>query len=164
MFSHPSFSTPGNCMSASSFQIVKFFVPIYSICSSSTNYTSANRILLWLWEISPSAVGYWPGSAALRARHAVLLFSSNPTDTLWISCRCSKTETRLCLDPKWVHNIHVCGYFFINSGVTSAESQGPHYIPDQCPKLMSIWNSLPDIFVVLYDVCWSYLILFMWTT
>lgn len=32
--------------------------------------------------------------------HAVILFTSNPTDTLWKAFKCCKTETRLWLDPK----------------------------------------------------------------
>lgn len=88
-------------------------------------------------------------SLTLRASHAVGLFSSNPTDTLRNSCKCHKTETRLWMDPKLVRNMHVCSYFFINSRVVSTENQGPHYILDQCPKLMSIWNSLPDGFIII---------------
>lgn len=46
----------------------------------------------------------------------------------------------------------------------SAENQGPRYIADQCYKLMEIWKSLPDAFIILYYACWAYWMLFMWTT
>lgn len=62
MFPHTSFSMPGNCVSASLLQVVKSFKTIYSICSSSTNYISANLASLWPWEQAM----LWPFSLVIQ--------------------------------------------------------------------------------------------------
>lgn len=130
---------------------------------------------LWeLWELHLRWDGFgwltlgldtalWPGDLTVRADCAVVPFTSNPTETPWKSFKCCKTETRLWLDPKYVCHIHAFSYFFINSRVTSAENRGPHNILGQCLKVMDIWNSLPDVFISLYNACWAHPVVFTWS-
>lgn len=159
MFSHPSFSMPGNCMSASLSHVGQSFVPVYSICGSCTNYT----LLGWL-TLTLGALPLFCGQETwLRADCAVVLCNSNPTDTLWKQFKCCKTETRLWLGPNKFITFMYTVIFFINSRVTSAENQGPHNILDHCLKVMGIWSSLPDTFIILCNACWAHPMLFIRT-
>lgn len=158
MFSHPSFSMPGNCMSAPLSHVMKSFVPVYSICGSCGSCTFAGMALVDFGTLHCSVAR----RSHCEGRMCCGLLKLKPPGS---HLNAAKQKP----DYDWTQNkfitfmYSVVVFFVINSRVTSAENRGPHNILDQCLKVMDIWNSLPDVFISLYNACWAHPVLFTWS-